>query len=129
MRPIQLFQLAATQAHWLSVRQDVVAGNVANVNTPGYKAMDVEPFSSLLDRMNEGNQTMAADSAMHLVSDDPNDAVKTEPVRDGVTIKPSGNSVDLPQELIKQGDIRSQFELNTGLVKSFHQMMMMTVKS
>ena len=50
MQPIELFRLASKQAHWLSVRQDVVAGNVANVNTPGYRAMDVEPFSDVLDK-------------------------------------------------------------------------------
>jgi flagellar basal-body rod protein FlgB len=36
MQPIQLFELTSKQAHWLTVRQSVVAGNIANVNTPGY---------------------------------------------------------------------------------------------
>ena len=41
---VNLFELAAKQAQWLSVRQSAIAGNVANVNTPGYHALDVEPF-------------------------------------------------------------------------------------
>ncbi len=123
MQPIQLFQLAATQAHWLSVRQDVVAGNVANVNTPDYKAVDVEPFSSVLERLGNGSRGPASLAGDGLAS-----AVRSSPVDGGIAIKPSGNSVDLAQELIKTGEIRRQFELNTGVVKSFHQMMMMTVK-
>ena len=55
--------------------------------------------------------------------------VRSSPVDGGIAIKPSGNSVDLAGELIKTGEIRREFELNTALVKSFHQMMMMTVKS
>ena len=34
MQPIQLFDLASRQAEWLTIRQQVVAGNIANANTP-----------------------------------------------------------------------------------------------
>jgi len=124
MNPIQLFQLASRQAHWLSVRQDVVAGNVANANTPGYRAMDVEPFEAVLASQ---GQRMAATDAVHFVEDPMRNAVVA--VNDGEepVVKPSGNSVNLADELIKTGEIRRQFELNVGLVKAFHQMMMMTV--
>jgi len=124
MDPIQLFQLAARQAHWLSVRQDVVAGNVANANTPGYKAMDVEPFEAVLD--NEGRR-MAATQSAHFVEDGLRNAVVTVSDEETPLVKPSGNSVSLAEELIKTGEIRREFEMNVGLVRSFHQMMMMTV--
>ena len=42
MNPIQLFELASRQAEWLSVRQQVVATNIANANTPGYSRQSVE---------------------------------------------------------------------------------------
>ena len=51
MQPIQLFKLASQQAQWLSVRQTVVAGNIANVNTQGYAAKDVESFKAVLFRL------------------------------------------------------------------------------
>ena len=50
MEPVNLFDLAAKQSQWLAVRQSAIAGNVANANTPGYTAMDVEPFDKVLDR-------------------------------------------------------------------------------
>ena len=34
---------------WATVRQAVITGNIANANTAGYTAMDVEPFSAILD--------------------------------------------------------------------------------
>ncbi len=37
-----VFDLAARQASWLLARQRVVAQNVANANTPGYKTADLE---------------------------------------------------------------------------------------
>lgn len=124
MDPIQLFQLAARQAHWLSVRQDVVAGNVANANTPGYKAMDVEPFEAVLDNQ---SRRMAATHAAHFVEDGLRNTVTAVNDEEAALVKPSGNSVSLADELIKTGEIRREFEMNVGLVRSFHQMMMMTV--
>lgn len=124
MGPIQLFQLAAHQAHWLSVRQDVVAGNVANANTPGYKAMDVEPFEAVL--ASQGRRMSATNSA-HFVEDGMRNAVQVVDDPEMPMVKPSGNSVSLADELIKTGEIRREFQLNVSLVKSFHQMMMMTV--
>ena len=60
MQPIQLFDLASRQAQWLAVRQNVVAGNIANANTPHYAAKDVKPFESVLQ---ETGFQMAADQS------------------------------------------------------------------
>ncbi|TGT72794.1 flagellar basal body protein, partial [Mesorhizobium sp. M8A.F.Ca.ET.161.01.1.1] len=48
MQPIQLFELASRQAEWLSVRQEVVATNIANANTPKFPAKDVSPFEAVM---------------------------------------------------------------------------------
>ena len=49
VQPVNLFALASQQAKWLAARQSAVAGNIANVNTPGYGAVDIEPFERVLD--------------------------------------------------------------------------------
>jgi flagellar basal-body rod protein FlgB len=49
MQPIQLFELTSKQAHWLTVRQSVVAGNIANANTPGYAAREVAAFEAVIE--------------------------------------------------------------------------------
>jgi flagellar basal-body rod protein FlgB len=45
-----------------------------------------------------------------------------------VDVQPSGNSVNLPQEMSKTGEIKRMYELNTGMVKAFHRMMLLTVR-
>ncbi|WP_306792290.1 flagellar basal body protein, partial [Enterobacter asburiae] len=50
MEPVNLFDLATRQSQWLAVRQSTIASNIANANTPGYTANDVEPFEKVLDR-------------------------------------------------------------------------------
>ncbi|TDH38260.1 flagellar basal body rod protein FlgB [Pseudohoeflea suaedae] len=127
MQPIQLFDLASKQAHWLTVRQTVVAGNIANANTPSYQARDVAAFDAVLQ---ETGMRMAATRPGHMTEDPIRSSVsQSSQIQDGVEILPSGNTVSLPDEIAKTSEIKRQYEINAGLVKSFHRMMLMTVKS
>lgn len=126
MEPVNLFDLATQQSRWLAVRQTAVAGNVANVNTPGYTAVDVEPFEKVLD--NSGVR-MAATNASHIGGHEAGSRFSVGEQRAEPSILPSENSVVLENELLKAGEIRRQFELNTAIVKAFHRMLMMTSKS
>lgn len=126
MEPVNLFDLAAQQSRWLAVRQSAVAGNVANVNTPGYVAVDVEPFEKILDKTGVG---MAATQAGHLTGQATEAGFAVRANEGDPSLLPSGNSVVLENELLKAGEIRRQFELNTAIVKAFHRMLMLTSKS
>jgi len=125
MQPIQLFDLASRQAQWLAIRQNVVAGNIANANTPHYAAKDIKPFDSV---MKETGFQMAATNPAHF-TDGMNAAQVTETgLIDNAEVKQSGNSVQLEEEMMKTGQIKRDYELNAGLVKAFHRMMLMTVR-
>jgi flagellar basal-body rod protein FlgB len=125
METVNLFALATQQSKWLAVRQTTVAGNVANVNTPGYKAVDVEPFESVLDKT---GVKLAATQQGHLVGSTGESGFKVAEQADDPSILPSENSVVLENELMKAGEIRRQFELNTAIVKAFHRMLMTASK-
>lgn len=125
MQPVSLFDLAAQQARWLAVRQSAVSGNIANANTPGYGTVDVQPFESVLDKT---RVRLAATHPQH---------VSLGATRDGLTVNrtdtdapmlPSGNTVVMEKELMKAGEVRRSFELNTAIVKSFHRMLMATTR-
>lgn len=126
MEPVNLFNLATQQSRWLAVRQSAVAGNVANVNTPGYGAVDVEPFEKVLD--NSG-VTLATTQVGHLKGGATEDGFSIHQEERSASVLPSENSVVLENELLKAGDIRRQFELNTAIVKAFHRMIMLSSKS
>lgn len=126
MQPIQLFELASNQSHWLTVRQSVVAGNIANANTPGYQTRDVAAFEAVLDQT-KAPVRMAATHPGHIHEDPMRGAVRSSSFGD-VDVQPSGNSVSLPDEMSKTGEIKRMYELNTGMVKAFHRMMLLTVR-
>jgi flagellar basal-body rod protein FlgB len=126
MEPVNLFDLATKQSQWLAVRQSAVASNIANANTPGYTAGDAEPFEKVLDRT---AVSLRATQAGHLGSAATNAGFSIKPEEAAGSIMPSKNTVVLENELMKAGEVRRSFELNSAIVKAFHSMMMMAVKS
>ncbi|HPG88786.1 MAG TPA: flagellar basal body protein, partial [Hyphomicrobium sp.] len=61
MQSMALFNLAMRQNEWLSQRQSVLANNIANANTPGFKARDIEKFDAVMD----GMSSLAATNPSH----------------------------------------------------------------
>jgi len=112
MQPIQLFDLASRQAEWLQVRQQVVAGNIANANTPKFHAKDVTPFQAVLDNQ---NVNMVRTSPAHLsgneFSTSGNVNVEEAPLNQEIGVQESGNTVGLEDELAKAGDIKRPVQL------------------
>ncbi len=124
--PVYLFDLASRQAQWLAARQSTISGNVANANTPGYRARDVEPFADVLDKT---KLVMAATSDSHIgFSSSRAEGAKVKKADSWDTVY-SKNSVSLEQELIKAGEVNRQHTLNTSIVKSFHRMLMSSVRT
>ncbi|MCT8267839.1 MULTISPECIES: flagellar basal body rod protein FlgB [Afifella] len=126
MQPVHLFDLAARQAQWASVRQSLIAGNIANANTPGYVARDIEPFSKILDST---HLEMTRTASGHV--DTSGTSLETGKIKpeDSWDVSFSGNSVSIDQELIKAGGTERAFQLNASLVKAFHRMFLMSVRS
>lgn len=128
MNPIQLFSLASKQAEWLSIRQEVVAGNIANANTPKFRAKDITPFDAVLESTTSTAMARTHPAHMAALGSKGDFEVKNADLNNEIGIQESGNSVSLAGELSKSGEIKRQYELNTNLVASFHRMMLMTVK-
>lgn len=125
MQPVNLFDLATQQARWLSVRQTAVSGNIANANTPGYGTMEVEPFEAVLDK---SRVSMRATNPRHISVGLGVDSLMVRQANESTPTMPSGNTVVLEDELMKSGEVRRTFEMNTAIVKAFHRMLMMTTR-
>ncbi|MDI6895091.1 MAG: flagellar basal body rod protein FlgB [Bacillota bacterium] len=76
-------------------RNEALADNVANADTPGYKRQDV-PFATELRRAGEKLALARTDPA-HLPG--PRPAAVTPVVRETTTGRPDGNNVDIEFEL------------------------------
>ena len=125
MSSIYLFSLASQRNQWLSLRQETISGNVANANTPGYAARDVQPFEAVLQ---SERLSIAASDPAHLVqSTEPADGVAESQAGNWQTYN-SGNSVSIEKELVKAGEVNGAFALNNNVVKAFHRMLLASAK-
>jgi flagellar basal-body rod protein FlgB len=124
--PVHLFDLASRQAQWLAARQSTISGNIANVNTPGYRARDVEPFADILDKT---KLAMVATNGGHMGLTGASAETGKVKKSDSWDTVHSRNSVSLEQELIKAGEVNRQHSLNTSIVKTFHRMLLSSVRT
>lgn len=118
MSEIYLHSLGATQANWLSVRQTLIASNVANANVPGFKAQDVRPME---DSRQMFSNLLRTDEK-HLASGVGNvEGVATKAGESWETFH-SGGNVSVAQEMMKASEVASAYQLNTSVMRSFHSM-------
>lgn len=122
---IYLFQVAAQKADWLSVRQTAVAGNVANANTPGYRAIDIQPFSAVLDAT---PVALSATDPTHLSLPEAGGGTFREIDSDPAEATLSGNTVNMEQEMVKLGDVTRDFTMTANVERAFHQLMLAALK-
>lgn len=120
-----VFQLASQRTQWLSARETLIAGNVANANTPGYRAVDLQPFAAVLD---SSQVSMTTTNPAHMVpsEDELTSARQVESESSDETL--SGNSVRLEDEMIKLGDVNRDYSMSNNIKRALHQMMMSTLK-
>jgi flagellar basal-body rod protein FlgB len=122
---VYLFQLASQRTHWLSARQSLIADNVANASTPGFAAKDLRPFSAVLDSTQVWTATT---NPGHIAPTTAESDLSRPEDSDASNQSLSGNSVNLPSEMIKLGDVNHEYSVATGITRIFHQMMMAALK-
>ncbi|MCG2629252.1 flagellar basal body rod protein FlgB [Bradyrhizobium sp. WYCCWR 13023] len=124
--PLFLFELASSQARWLELRQSTIATNVANANTPGFKARDVEPFNKVLDAV---PVRLATTSPAHMQLSPAETDTRATAKKDSWDVVHSGNSVSLEQEMIKGSDVNRDYSMNSAIVRSFNRMVLTSAKT
>jgi flagellar basal-body rod protein FlgB len=105
-----IFQLISGRLDWLSHRQEVLARNIANADTPGYRPSDLEPFAAVLAKA--APLTLAATRPGHLQPR----GIGASPARersegDVYEVSPSGNAVVIEQQMMKVAETATQHEL------------------
>ena len=112
---IPLFQLADQRLAWLDRRQGLLAQNVANVDTPGYRARDLQPFAAAL--AGRLALTPARTDPAHLAGNPSQLAAAGRGVAGERA--PDGNAVSLDRQLVQVADTSSAQQLTTQLYSKY----------
>jgi flagellar basal-body rod protein FlgB len=121
---LPIFSMMKQRLHWLTERQQVLAQNVANANTPGYEAKDLKEldFGAMVDASGPKLAPVAT-NAGHIGSPlSGSGAGDFGRARGGQIIKeadfetsPSGNSVTLEDQMVKVAQTQMDYEAVTTL--------------
>ena len=97
--PDAVSAVLASSLDGLALRQSVIADNIANVDTPGFRATSVDFESSLAGALQRGEMPMTGLEPQELPSNAP--------------VGPNGNNVDLRQESLAAIQTQFQYQVMT----------------
>ncbi len=117
---IDVFRITGARMRHLSERQNVVAQNIANADTPHYRAREVKPFQfdSALLRTQGGVAPLrlAGSQAGHITGSRRGVDVTTDRAS-SYSEDPTGNTVDLEEQMVKQADVAKNYDLAAVVYK------------
>jgi flagellar basal-body rod protein FlgB len=127
MRGMALFELAHRHNEWLSQRQSVIASNISNLNTPGFKSKDLVAFDSVM--RSEGSLALVATDPAHMTPLEASlPALAGQRTHQSVVLH-AGNDVSLEQEFMKAGEVMRSYSVNTQIIKAFNRMLLLSTKA
>lgn len=111
---LTVLQTAHDMAAHAAARQGVLAENIANADTPGYKRRDVAPFAEVFARASNAGPVLATRpghfrplALSH----------ETRPDRSAAAA-PNGNSVSIEREMMRSAEARHQHDLALSIFRS-----------
>ncbi|HYF08455.1 MAG TPA: flagellar basal body protein [Acetobacteraceae bacterium] len=107
--------LAERRLRWLERRQGVLAQNISNADTPGFRPRDLPPFAQALARQ---GVVLARTDGQHLSGGRGTDP-QARPDRRLVERTPDGNAVALDEQAIRVADTEQAHALAVSLHRRY----------
>ncbi len=107
--PTNLIQLLQGYLHVSTDRQQIVAANMANVDTPGYQTRDIN-FQQAMQQVINGNSGPQLEPASLSV--------------EGLPDRPDGNNVNIDRESMVLSETQLQYQMGVQLIEDqFHNLL------
>jgi flagellar basal-body rod protein FlgB len=110
---LNILSLASALAAHASTRQQLISENVANADTPGYRARDIADFASTLDSTPAYAARMTRPGHIAFGAD-PHGFEPREQAAFGAET-PNGNSVSLEDQMMRASAVRQDHDLALGV--------------
>jgi flagellar basal-body rod protein FlgB len=114
---LPLFSLLTKRASWLDKRQEVLARNIANADTPGFMPRDLKPqdFKSLLAAPAAPQAGLVQTSTAHIGPTTSKSKWASEKAKETYETSPDGNAVVLDEQLMKVSETQADHRLALNL--------------
>jgi flagellar basal-body rod protein FlgB len=116
---IPILSVLRTRLQWSQERQRVLAENVANADTPGYRASDLTPLKFVTPTQAGAaplaTVSLARTEAGHIAGIGQSDSPFRANSGNNYEVRPTGNAVNLEQEMIKVAANQMDYQAVTAL--------------
>ena len=126
---LSLFSIVKKRMAWLGQRQEILAQNIANSDTPGFKSRDLKPFKfEDLVRREGNNMRMMATKGNHLSgiskrASEFGSEINRHPQETDTT----GSSVVIEEQMAKMSESSIGYRMTTDLYKKHLNMIKMAI--
>ena len=105
----------------LSQRQQIVASNVANIDTPGYRTLDISFYATMQELLSQGSFPLRVTLPEHKVgwnlAPPPAQAYEVQ----GLPFRADRNNIDLDREMMKLSQTSFGYSMMAQLLRAkFH---------
>jgi len=114
---LEILKMAGSMANHAAARQSVLARNVANADTPGYRTKDIASFAKTY-RDSADSFAPRATRAGHFSGSVASTDDYAPHVDASASVSPNGNSVSLESEMMKSVQTRIQYDTALAVYKS-----------
>lgn len=122
------FQIASQRMQWLGERQVVISENIANADTPDYKAKDISPFDQMLEDGSQRTRGLKTTHSNHIQgAPAPTGGVSVMGDSEAWESTIDGNTVSLEQQTIKAAEISENYRLAAQLYRKGHDLLTLAV--
>jgi len=125
MSKIKLFAAMQNRMNYLGERQSILARNVANANTPGYKPQDLKKvdFGKMV-ASHSSHSSLTTTHPMHMTLDvNSKSKFQVEKQKDALEVTPSGNAVVVEDQIMKMSETALDYQTTTSLYKKMSSLM------
>ncbi len=118
---VALFQTLNQKLDYISVRHTLIAQNVAHADTPGFEGRDLKPFAQAMREIAAGQ--LQGTNTAHLTAVSSTAEYREDRHVEGWELEPSGNGVNLEEQMIEAADSARDYKLTTTLINKHLSML------
>jgi flagellar basal-body rod protein FlgB len=122
---MNVLNTAVKHMSWVAARQAITAGNMANADTSAFKAREIEPFGQTLAI---AASRLTASNAAHVQPKSASQGDYGVRFQGNKEVSLSGNDVIMEKEMRTAGENTRLYSIDISLIKTFHRMLLSSVK-
>lgn len=112
---IGLLRLTGALVDHSMARQSVIAENIANADTPGFKARDIQEFGEVFGPPEKVGSRMKATLPGHIGYVGADASFEPKAISSFAAESPNGNTVSLEEQVAKSAEVRHAHDLALGV--------------